>query len=175
MNIDHGPSHSSGPRLPRHCTHIQSIMKTTSLLLALVGASSGYMVQAPFSPSAVTEIPLNGFGTWNLKGDNTSEVVSAAMQAGYRHIDCATAYGNQKAVGKGLADGAKAAGLSRSDFWVTSKLWNDQYACLPTFPCRHSKLTSHAATHPPPSPKLLTRPSTISAWTTSTSGSCTGP
>jgi len=43
-----------------------------------------------------------------------------------RHIDAAKIYGNQKAVGLGLKDGAEKAGLKREDYWVTSKLWNDQ-------------------------------------------------
>ena len=71
-------------------------------------------------------IPSLGFGTWNLDRSNVSEAVSAALHAGYRHLDCATAYGNQKEVGKGIAYGLKSLNLKRSDIWVTSKLWNDQ-------------------------------------------------
>lgn len=49
--------------------------------------------------------PLLGFGTWNVKGDNISTVVSTAIETGYRHIDCATAYGNQREVGEGIKKG----------------------------------------------------------------------
>jgi len=102
-------------------------MKPQSLLLALVTlASAAVEQQIPLFSSSVQDIPRNGFGTWNLKGDNTSDVVSAAIQAGYRHIDGATAYGNHVAVGKGIKDGLKKAGLKREELWVTSKLWNDQ-------------------------------------------------
>ena len=72
-------------------------------------------------------MPLLGFGTWNLHGDNATAAVSFAIQSGYRHIDCATAYGNQKEVGAGIADGLGRVGLQREDIWVTSKLWNAQY------------------------------------------------
>lgn len=102
-------------------------MKPQSLLFALATlASAAVEQQIPLFSSRVQDIPRNGFGTWNLKSDNTSDVVSAAIQAGYRHIDGATAYGNHVAVGKGIKDGLKKAGLKREELWVTSKLWNDQ-------------------------------------------------
>ena len=76
--------------------------------------------------------PLLGFGTCNLKKkdspENTTAAVSFAIQTGYRQIDCAAIYGNEQAVGKGIAEGLAKANLLRSDIWVTSKLWNDQYA-----------------------------------------------
>lgn len=76
--------------------------------------------------SAIENIPILGFGTWNVDPKNASDVVAVALETGYRHIDCAAAYFNQKEVGKGIKKGAKSAGLKRSDFWVTSKLWNDE-------------------------------------------------
>lgn len=66
-------------------------------------------------------------GTWNLVQANTSEAVVYAIEVGYRHIDCAAAYANQKEVGRGIAEGLLRARISRSDIWVTSELWNDQY------------------------------------------------
>ena len=98
-------------------------------------AQLGYATQQqiPLKPNEVSTIPLLGFGTWNLKESNNSDAVSLAIQTGYRHIDCAAIYGNEKEVGKGIADGLKKAGLERGDIWVTSKLWNDQsvYLYLP--------------------------------------------
>lgn len=76
------------------------------------------------APLTIDAIPLLGFGTWNLKA-NCTEAVSYAIQIGYRHIDCAKAYGNEQAVGRGIAEGLAKAGLSREDLWITSKLWND--------------------------------------------------
>lgn len=89
-------------------------------------ALGGSDVQQPLTSQPPT-IPSLGFGTWNLDKSNVTEAVSAALQAGYRHLDCATIYGNQKQVGKGIADGLKKAGRNRSEIWITSKLWNDQY------------------------------------------------
>lgn len=74
-------------------------------------------------------IPILGFGTWNLSHENhnASKAVSHAIQVGYRHIDCATAYGNEEDVGVGIVDGLETTGLKREQIWVTSKLWNDRY------------------------------------------------
>ena len=95
-----------------------------------VATALGLDVQQPLlSPKTPISQPPIGFGTWNLKisPQNTSDVVSLAIQIGYRQIDCAAAYGNEKDVGRGIKDGLKKAGLRREDIWVTSKLWNDQY------------------------------------------------
>lgn len=93
--------------------------------VAAVAALGGNNLQQPLAVKPST-IPSLGFGTWNLDESNVTEAVSAALEAGYRHIDCATIYGNQKEVGKGIADGLKKAGVNRTDVWITSKLWNDQ-------------------------------------------------
>lgn len=100
-----------------------------SLLTGLAAAKSHLQTvlgAADEFSSAIYPIPPLGFGTWNLKGDNTSSVVAAALKTGYRHIDAAVAYGNQKDVGHGIKTGLEENDLKRSDIWVTSKLWNDQ-------------------------------------------------
>ncbi|KAI9815766.1 MAG: hypothetical protein M1827_002162 [Pycnora praestabilis] len=84
--------------------------------------------QNPITAPSSLSIPLLGYGTWNLDKSNASEAVSIALETGYKHIDCAAIYGNEKEVGKGIAHGLKKAGLHRSDVWVTSKLWNDHHA-----------------------------------------------
>ncbi|KAI6806312.1 Aldo/keto reductase [Hortaea werneckii] len=81
----------------------------------------------PGQPLTLDTIPLLGYGTWNLKGDNVSDAVSLAIQTGYRHIDAAAVYGNEKDVGTGIADGLAKTGLKREDLWITSKLWNDHH------------------------------------------------
>ncbi|GAA0806599.1 aldo/keto reductase [Spirilliplanes yamanashiensis] len=65
-----------------------------------------------------TSIPLLGFGTWQLRGDEAYRAVRAALDAGYRHIDTATMYGNEAEVGRALRD----SGVPRSDVFVTTKL-----------------------------------------------------
>ena len=101
------------------------------MLLAPSLAAAG-LPQAPLrsqshlstSAHSTIPIPLLGFGTWNLAKHNASDAVSAAIQIGYRHIDCAEAYGNEKEVGEGIRDGLNKTGLFRKDLWITSKLWN---------------------------------------------------
>ncbi|KAL8762008.1 MAG: hypothetical protein Q9184_001925 [Pyrenodesmia sp. 2 TL-2023] len=75
--------------------------------------------------SQPSKIPSLGFGTWNIDKSNATEAVSAALQAGYRHIDCAKAYGNQKEVGKGIADGLKKIGLDSHTPALVSEALDD--------------------------------------------------
>ncbi len=63
-------------------------------------------------------IPLLGFGTWRLRGKEAHESVVWALEAGYRHLDTATGYHNEKEVGAALRE----SGLDRSDVFVTTKL-----------------------------------------------------
>ncbi|KAL8811651.1 MAG: hypothetical protein Q9200_001621 [Gallowayella weberi] len=108
------------------------MLLATWVLIAPVAAASlgsnAIDLQQPLASRLLpSKIPFLGFGTWNIDPSNASEAVSAALQAGYRHLDCATAYGNQKEVGRGIADGLKKAAVKRSDIWITSKLWNDHH------------------------------------------------
>ena len=64
------------------------------------------------------QLPMVGFGTWDLHGRAARDAVAAALAAGYRHVDTATMYRNEEAVGQGL----QASGLPRSDVFVTTKL-----------------------------------------------------
>jgi len=70
-------------------------------------------------------MPLLGLGTYKLE---RAEAVTAALSAGYRHIDCATVYGNQKLVGEGLrAYLGQEGSLPRDQLWITTKIWNDAH------------------------------------------------
>jgi diketogulonate reductase-like aldo/keto reductase len=62
-------------------------------------------------------IPLVGFGTWQLKGEECYAACLAAFEAGYRHLDTATMYGNEPEVGRALA----ASGVPRDEVFVTTK------------------------------------------------------
>jgi 2,5-diketo-D-gluconate reductase A len=68
------------------------------------------------------EIPQLGFGVFQVPPDDTQQVVEEALRVGYRHIDTAAAYRNEKGVGAAIA----ASGLEREDVFVTTKLWNSQ-------------------------------------------------
>jgi 2,5-diketo-D-gluconate reductase A len=65
-------------------------------------------------------IPQMGFGVFQIAPERTAEAVKAAVEIGYRHIDTAEMYGNEKGVGQGVRD----AGLDRADVFITSKLNN---------------------------------------------------
>uniref|UniRef100_A0AAU2VJN4 Aldo/keto reductase n=1 Tax=Streptomyces sp. NBC_00008 TaxID=2903610 RepID=A0AAU2VJN4_9ACTN len=68
-------------------------------------------------------IPQLGFGTFQIPPDETREATLAALETGYRHIDTAEMYGNEKEVGQAVLD----SGLGRADVFVTSKLNNDAH------------------------------------------------
>jgi len=64
-------------------------------------------------------IPAIGLGTWTLRDDAATKLVASALEAGYRHIDTATAYENEAAVGAGL----RASGVPRDEIFLTTKVW----------------------------------------------------
>ena len=74
------------------------------------------------------ELPKVGFGTWKLDKNNCSELVYEAIKIGYRHIDCACDYGNEKEVGEGIFSAIQNGLCTRDDLWITSKLWNTFHA-----------------------------------------------
>jgi 2,5-diketo-D-gluconate reductase A len=65
-------------------------------------------------------IPQLGFGVFQIAPEKTAAAVKAALEIGYRHIDTAEMYGNEKGVGQGIRE----AGLDRADVFITSKLNN---------------------------------------------------
>ena len=66
------------------------------------------------------QIPQLGFGVWQVPDAETAAAVGTALEAGYRSIDTAAIYGNEKGTGAAIA----ASGLSRDELFVTTKLWN---------------------------------------------------
>ena len=65
-----------------------------------------------------TTIPAIGLGTWDLRGDVCTRIVTEALKIGYRHIDTAQGYANEKQVGEGL----RASGVAREDVFITTKI-----------------------------------------------------
>jgi 2,5-diketo-D-gluconate reductase A len=63
------------------------------------------------------QMPLLGFGTWQIKGGDAVSATSAALEAGYRHLDTATVYGNEREVGRALAE----SGVPRDQVFLTTK------------------------------------------------------
>jgi len=72
-------------------------------------------------------IPQLGFGVFQVPPEETQEAVETALDAGYRHVDTAAAYGNEAGVGAAIA----AAGLDRDEVFVTTKLWNSEHGYEP--------------------------------------------
>jgi len=72
-------------------------------------------------------IGLGTFGSDRVPGEAVATAVEDAISLGYRHIDCASVYGNEPLIGASLRR-AIAGGVRRDDLWITSKLWNDSHA-----------------------------------------------
>jgi 2,5-diketo-D-gluconate reductase B len=70
------------------------------------------------------KIPLLGLGTWDLRGRTCARMVEAALRLGYRAIDTAEMYDNEREVGEGL----HASGVKRGDVFVTTKVWPSHFA-----------------------------------------------
>ena len=68
-------------------------------------------------------IPILGFGVFQIPVEETKQAVLDAIAAGYRHFDTAQAYANEREVGQAIAE----SGLSREEFFITSKVWLDNY------------------------------------------------
>jgi len=65
------------------------------------------------------QMPIIGFGVFQIPADQTQQPVEQALAAGYRHLDTAASYGNEEAVGRAI----KASGVPREELFVTTKLW----------------------------------------------------
>ncbi|KAK9823653.1 hypothetical protein WJX72_004430 [[Myrmecia] bisecta] len=101
--------------------------------------SEYYTVEQPLAQLHTgAQIPCCALGTY--KGfESTQHAVEAAIRSGYRHIDCAARYGNEKSIGKGLDNIWKEGIVKREEVFLTSKLWNTNHrpelvrkACLQT-------------------------------------------
>jgi 2,5-diketo-D-gluconate reductase A len=90
------------------------------------------MTQATSIPTVTlhdgVEIPQLGFGVFQVPPDKTQDAVEEALETGYRHIDTAGAYRNERGVGAAIA----ASGIPREEIFVTTKLWNSSQGYEPT-------------------------------------------
>jgi alcohol dehydrogenase (NADP+) len=73
------------------------------------------------------QMPVLGFGTLIADPAATITATRDALDAGFRHFDCAERYGNEREVGKALHEGLAAARIARDDIFVTTKLWNTNH------------------------------------------------
>jgi diketogulonate reductase-like aldo/keto reductase len=69
-------------------------------------------------------IPAIGLGTWELRGRTCARIVEQALRLGYRHIDTAQIYENEREVGEGV----RASGVKRDEIFLTTKVWTSHFA-----------------------------------------------
>lgn len=79
-----------------------------------------------YTGAKIPAIGLGTFGSDRFSAEEVAEAVRGALSVGYRHIDCASVYGNQHLIGEVLRE-AMEAGIKREDLWITSKVWNDMH------------------------------------------------
>ncbi|KAF2112224.1 glycerol dehydrogenase Gcy1 [Lophiotrema nucula] len=81
-----------------------------------------------FELNTGAKIPGVGFGTWQAAPGEAGRAVQIAIKAGYRHLDCAPLYWNEKEIGQALTEVVKETGVPRSDLFITTKLWSSQHS-----------------------------------------------
>lgn len=83
----------------------------------------GFYLDSKIKLNNGIEIPVLGLGTLHAMGETVQKAVIWAIEAGYRHVDTAKAYGNESSVGKAI----KRCGIPRENVFITTKLWNDDH------------------------------------------------
>jgi alcohol dehydrogenase (NADP+) len=92
----------------------------------MIESSDFQTTRMPLSHGA-GDIPVLGFGTLISDAAATISATRAALEAGFRHFDCAERYRNEREVGEALQEGVTAGGIAREDIFVTTKLWNTNH------------------------------------------------
>jgi alcohol dehydrogenase (NADP+) len=75
----------------------------------------------------IPAVGLGTFGSDRFTGEQIAEAVKGAISIGYRHIDCASVYGNEHLIGESLKEVLDSGLVKREELWITSKVWNDMH------------------------------------------------
>ena len=92
----------------------------------MIESSDFRVARIPLSQGA-GHMPVLGFGTLIPDAATTKSATRAALEAGFRHFDCAERYRNEREVGEALQAGLAAGGIAREEIFVTTKLWNTNH------------------------------------------------
>ena len=79
-----------------------------------------------YTGAQIPAVGLGTFGSDRFSGEQIAAAIKGAIAAGYRHIDCASVYGNEHLIGPVIRE-AMQAGIRREELWITSKVWNDMH------------------------------------------------
>lgn len=102
--------------------------KTRRILAAIGGPRRETKTIGSLTLRSGDTMPAIGFGLWKVAKSDTAQTVYDAIRAGYRHFDSACDYGNEEEVGEGIARAIADGIVTRSELWITSKLWNTYHA-----------------------------------------------
>ena len=80
-----------------------------------------------YNGAKIPVIGLGTFGSDNYDARTIANAVKTAIEMGYRHIDCASVYGNEKEIGEALQEVFAEGIVTREELWITSKVWNDKH------------------------------------------------
>ncbi len=80
-----------------------------------------------YNGDAIPVVGLGTFGSDKSDAKTIAEAVKQAVRLGYRHIDCAAVYGNEKEIGTALKELMDEGTVTREELWITSKVWNDSH------------------------------------------------
>jgi len=80
-----------------------------------------------YTGAKIPAVGLGTFGSDHVPAKEVAEAVKGAISIGYRHIDCASVYGNEDVIGEVLKEVLDSGLVKREELWITSKLWNDMH------------------------------------------------